>query len=70
MDLYTVNLGGRYHDDVRVPVLSVPWCKDVHPTGMNAVLQDSEDQICFQGIHQSRSDTVQEFSGGIRLGTH
>lgn len=46
-DMYTVNLGGQYHDDVRAPAPRIPWYNDAHSKRMNAVLQDPEDQNCI-----------------------
>ena len=68
--MYTVNLGGQYHDDVRILMLFVPWYEDIHTSWMNAVLQGPKDQVRFQGIRESRGDAVQELFGGVRLGSH
>ena len=68
--MYTVNLGGQYHDDVRILVFFVPWCKDIHTSWMNAVLQSPKDQGRFQGIRESRGDPVQELFSSVRLGSH
>ena len=70
--MYTVNLGGEYHDDVRILVLFEPWYEDIHTSWMNAVLQGLKDQGRFQGIRESRAtgDAVQVPFGGMRLGSH
>ena len=70
MDMYTVNLGGQYHDDVRISVLFVLRYKDIHTSWINAVLQGPKDQGRFQGIRESRGDAVQELFSGVRLGNH
>jgi hypothetical protein len=64
MDVYTVNLGGKYHDDV-CPSFS---SRLLVFTDLSIVLPPTRDQEGFQAVCQSGRDQIQGQSYHLRLG--
>lgn len=66
MDVYTVNMGGQYHDEVSIGVLrfGIGRCQRTPPV---LVLHPAWHQSCFQALRQSCRDAVQELTRHLRV---
>jgi hypothetical protein len=67
MDVYTLNLGGQYHDDVGFGWS--PYTKWTFLLTRNSVLHSPQDQGRIQALHQDYHYPLSRFSNHLRLGT-